>query len=270
MRPLALTKFEKIAANVRARRKAMKCAWWLTTLGAGAGLCGCAQGSGGGIAPPPPPPGVQISVTPPAESVTLGNMQTFVATVTNTSNTAVTWSVNGVTGGSSAAGSITSAGMYTAPSDLPAPASVQVTATSAADPAKSATASVTIVSDIVVQIAPNVAGVELGAIQAFSGSVMSAGHPDTSLRWSVSGAACPNACGAVDARGNFTAPQVLPSPAGGGHCNGAKRGGPIEAGIGGDHHHEPFFSHHFRARQRSNQGKRGDRGHAGTSAGIES
>ncbi len=144
--------------------------------------------------------------------MTLGNMQAFLATVTNTTNTAVTWSVNGVTGGSASAGTITSTGMYTAPGDLPSPASVQVTATSAADSTKSASASVTVVSDILVQITPNAAGVELGAIQAFSGNVMSSGHPDTSLHWSVSGAACPNACGAVDARGNFTAPQILPSP----------------------------------------------------------
>jgi hypothetical protein len=211
MRPRAPTKFEKIAAKVSARRRAMKCgAWLLTTLGAG--VSGCAQGSGGGIAPPPPPPGIQISVTPQTESITLGTMQAFMATVTNTSNTAVTWSVNGVPGGGATSGTISATGTYTAPADLPSPASVQVAATSVVDPTKSATASVTIVSDIVVQIAPNVAGVELGAIQAFSGSVTSAGHPDTSLRWSVSGAACPNACGTVDARGNFTAPQILPTP----------------------------------------------------------
>lgn len=162
---------------------------------------------------PSPAASIQVTVTPEAESVTLGNMQAFLATVTNTSNTAVTWSVNGVAGGSVTVGTITSAGLYTAPVDLPSPAIAQVSATSVADPTKSATATVTITSDIVVQISPNVTSVELGAPQAFSGIVMSSGHPDTTLRWSVSGAACPNACGAVDTLGNFTAPQILPSPA---------------------------------------------------------
>ncbi len=75
---------------------------------------------------PSPAASIQVTVTPEAESVTLGNMQAFLATVTNTSNTAVTWSVNGVAGGSVTVGTITSAGLYTAPVDLPSPAIAQV------------------------------------------------------------------------------------------------------------------------------------------------
>jgi hypothetical protein len=213
MRPLAQRKSETSAAVVDWLRRTKKCARLLATLGAGAYACGCAQSSGGSGSPPPAP-AIQVIVTPQTGSVTLGSMQAFVATVTNTSNPAVTWSVNGVIGGSGAAGTITSTGAFTAPADLPVPASVEVTATSAADPTKSATASVTITSDIVVEISPNVAGVELGAPQTFSGSEASSGHPDASLRWSLSGAACPNECGTVDGRGNYSAPQILPSPAG--------------------------------------------------------
>jgi hypothetical protein len=143
--------------------------------------------------------------------VILGNTQTFAATVTNTSNTSVTWSVNGMPGGNVSVGTITSAGIYTAPADLPSTANVSVSATSVADPSKSASASVAILSDIVVHLAPNVAGVELGALQAFSGNIASVGHPDQSLRWSISGAACPNECGGIDTNGNFTAPQILPA-----------------------------------------------------------
>jgi hypothetical protein len=53
----------------------------------------------------------------------------------------------------------------------------------------------------------------LGAAQPFHATVSSSGHPDTAVRWSISGAACPSACGTLDANGNFTAPPILPSPA---------------------------------------------------------
>jgi len=69
------------------------------------------------------------------------------------------------------------------------------------------------VSDIAISVAPNPASVELGATQTFHSSVVSSGHPDSSTRWSLSGAACPSSCGSVDAAGTYTAPQILSSPA---------------------------------------------------------
>ena len=143
----------------------------------------------------------------------LGNTQAFTATVLNATDTAVAWSVNGVRGGTSATGMITTAGVYTAPVDLPVPAAVQVTATSHADPAKFASANLAIASDISLTITPPSASVELGANQQFHAQVSSSGHPNTSVRWSMNGAACPSACGTVDASGNYTAPQILPQPA---------------------------------------------------------
>jgi hypothetical protein len=143
----------------------------------------------------------------------LGNQTTFTATVTNTTNTAVNWSVNSVPGGSAALGTITSAGIYTAPADLPSPAVVQITATSQADSTKSGAASLAITSDITLSLAPNPASVELGATQIFQALVTSTGHPDASIRWSLSGPACASGCGTVDASGKFTAPPILPSPA---------------------------------------------------------
>ncbi len=152
-------------------------------------------------------------MTPANTSVVLGGQTTFTATVTNTTDTAVSWSVNAVPGGSTALGTINSAGVYAAPADLPSPATVQITATSHADSTKSATGALTITSDITLSLAPNPASVELGATQAFQATVTSGGHPDTSIRWSLSGAACPSACGSVDASGNYTGPRILPSPA---------------------------------------------------------
>lgn len=176
-------------------------------------LPGC--GGGGPSAtlppPPPPPPAISVGISPQTSSVLLGNSQTFAATVSNATNTAVSWSVNGVAGGSAATGTINAAGVYTAPADLPSPALVQVTATSAADTTKSATAQVTITSDVALTIAPPSASVELGALQTFHASINSNGHPDPTVRWSLTGAACPTACGSVDLAGNYTAPAILPS-----------------------------------------------------------
>ncbi|HET8921640.1 MAG TPA: hypothetical protein VFN26_01445 [Candidatus Acidoferrum sp.] len=172
--------------------------------------CGGGAGSGG----PALLPSVIVTITPTSGSVLLGDLATFKAAVTNAADTSVSWSVNGVAGGNSMVGTITSAGAYTAPADLPTPATVQVLATSQADTTKSASATVTITSDVTLAVTPNPANVELGATQAFQVAVTSSGHPDTAVRWSLSGAACNNGCGTVDASGKYTAAATLPSPAG--------------------------------------------------------
>ena len=177
----------------------------------GAWTLGCAEGGTGSVAPPPPsPPSIQVTIAPNASSVLLGEALSFTASVSNTSDTAVSWSVNGVAGGSPQAGTISSAGVYNSPADLPANAAVQITATSHADSSKSANAAVTITSDIAVSLSPGNPAVELGAAQGFHATISSAGRPDTSVRWSISTRSCSAACGTVDANGNYTAPQILP------------------------------------------------------------
>ncbi len=183
----------------------------IALLAEGAWTLGCAPGTVSSP-PPPPPPLIGVTVLPASASVVLGNQATFTVTVTNTTDTAVSWSVNSVPGGNATMGTITSAGVYTAPADLPSPATVQITATSHADPTKSGTGNLTITSDITLSLTPNPASVELGATQAFQATVTSSGHPDTAVRWSLSGPACASGCGTVDANGSYTAPQTLPLP----------------------------------------------------------
>jgi len=172
--------------------------------------CGASGPSATLPPPPPPPPAVSVSISPQTSSALLGNSQTFVSTLTGATNAAVTWSVDGVTGGSAATGTVSTQGVYTAPPDLPATPAVQVTATSVADPTKSATAEITITSDIAIAIAPPSASIELGKLQTFHATISSGGHPDSTVRWSLSGPACPAACGSVDLAGNYTAPAILP------------------------------------------------------------
>ncbi len=86
--------------------------------------------------------GISISVSP--KTATVGTTETFqfIATVTGSSNTNVTWLVNG----GSANGTISTNGLYTAPSAVPSPATLTVTATAVVDPNKTATVSVTVVT----------------------------------------------------------------------------------------------------------------------------
>jgi len=84
---------------------------------------------------------VTVSVSPPLAALTITQSQQFTATVQNTSNTSVTWSVDGNTGGSSTVGTISPSGIYTPPS---AAGTHTITATSVADPTKRATATVAV------------------------------------------------------------------------------------------------------------------------------
>jgi hypothetical protein len=87
---------------------------------------------------------IGISLSPSSASVYTNGTQQFTASVTGTPITQVDWKVNGVTGGNAAVGTISSAGLYTAPTFLPSPSTVTVTAVSQADTSKSASAAVTI------------------------------------------------------------------------------------------------------------------------------
>ncbi len=138
--------------------------------------------------------------------------------MTGTTNTAVTWSVNGITGGNAALGTISTTGVYTAPAILPSPAAVSIRATSQASGTSSPSATVTVISDVVVSItapAQN-AGVELGTQKQITSSITSAGNgASTSVTWAVSGTGCSgSACGTISGTGLFTAPQILPATAG--------------------------------------------------------
>lgn len=152
---------------------------------------------------------IGVTVAPTTASVMLGASRAFASTVTGTANTAVTWSVNGVVGGSAAVGTVSSAGLYSAPAIMPSPATVAVRATSVANPAVFAQASVTLVSPVQVTMTPTSASVALGQTQAFTATVT--GTPNTAVTWSVNGVAGGSAsAGTIDATGLYRAPSVMP------------------------------------------------------------
>lgn len=84
-------------------------------------------------------------MSPSTADVQVGSTQQFTATVSNASNTAVKWWVNGIAGGNATLGTIANNGLYAAPAAVPNPATVTVTAVSQADSTKSGAAATTIV-----------------------------------------------------------------------------------------------------------------------------
>ena len=82
-------------------------------------------------------PKIAVAVNPPSSQVAPGGTQQFSASVTGSSNTAVTWTVSG-------SGTITSNGLYTAPATVSAAQSVVIKAVSAADATVAGSATVTL------------------------------------------------------------------------------------------------------------------------------
>jgi uncharacterized protein (DUF1800 family) len=93
---------------------------------------GCGSGSNGSPGTSSPVTGaVTVSVTGNADT-RLGSTTQFTATVANTTNKTVIWQVNGIAGGSTTTGTISTAGLYTAPAALPSQNPVTISAVSQA------------------------------------------------------------------------------------------------------------------------------------------
>ncbi len=160
------------------------------------------------------PSPVAVSVAPGAVSLQTGTgTQSFTATVAGTLNTAVTWQVNGATGGNTTVGTISTSGLYSAPAVAPSPTTVTVTAVSAADTTKSGTAQATITSPVTVAVAPIAASVLMGTgTQVFTATVTNASN--LAVTWQVNGVTGGNATvGTISTSGLYSAPATVPSPA---------------------------------------------------------
>jgi len=169
-------------------------------------MAGCGGGSNMIV---PPPLQVHVTISPVSASVPTGTMLQFKASVSNTTNTAVTWKVNNTTGGSAATGTISNSGLFTAPATVPNPATVTVTAVAEADTSASASSAVTITEGTTVSISPSSATVLAGATQQFTSTV---NGQNGAVTWQVNGVTggAP-ATGTVSTSGLYTAPAIPPS-----------------------------------------------------------
>ena len=158
-------------------------------------------------------PGVSVTVTPGAATLVTGASQQFTATVRNSTSQSLAWAVNGILGGSTAVGSVSATGLYTAPSLVPSPATVSVQAILTGTTA-TGTATVTIKAPVPVSVtvSPATGAVRVGRSVQFAATVQ--GTTDTRVTWQVNGTTGGNATvGRITTAGVYTAPATVPSPA---------------------------------------------------------
>ena len=163
-------------------------------------------------------PSVGISVSPTTASVVVGQTQAFTATVTGSTNTNVNWTLTqagaacspscGTIAPPSTANGISTT--YTAPAAVPPIQTVTLTATSVADPTKSATATITVTSQTggTVAVSPGTATVEVFTTQQFSATIN--GQPTTAVTWQVNGTTGGNTItGTISTSGLYSAPHSI-------------------------------------------------------------
>src|SRR5208337_2234035 len=91
---------------------------------------------------------IVVTVTPKAVTIGAGNTTQLLATVTGTTDTDVTWSVNNIPYGNNTVGGIDGDGNYTAPNNITTLGTVTVTATSVVDTTKSGSAIITLLNPV--------------------------------------------------------------------------------------------------------------------------
>ncbi|MGE5647066.1 MAG: beta strand repeat-containing protein [Acidobacteriota bacterium] len=140
---------------------------------------------------------IAVSVSPSTATLSAAQTQQFTASVTNTANTAVTWTVT------QGPGSVDAAGLYTAPANVAAQQTATLTATSVADPSKSATATITLLP-VTITVSPATTTLFVSQTQQFAATVGNTTNP--SVTWSIN-----PSVGTVSASGLYTAPSSLMS-----------------------------------------------------------
>jgi hypothetical protein len=154
---------------------------------------------------------VAISISPSKASVLTNDTQQFTATVQNTSDTALTWTVDGVVDGNSSVGVISGSGetiTYTAPATA---GSHTLIATSQADSTKSASVTVTVTA-ISISISPSKSSVLTNATQQFTATVKNTSN--TGVVWTVDGVLGGNNSSGTIAGTGTTVTYTAPATAG--------------------------------------------------------
>jgi GH18 family chitinase len=144
-------------------------------------------------------PPVTVSLTPSSVSLLPSQNQTFTATVSGTSNTGVTWSFSSALGGL-VSGATTA--VYVAPSTAPTTQAVTITATSVANPSKTATAVITLLQAVTVSLSPSTVTLAPSGTQQFTPAVL--GASNTAVTWSIN-----PSVGAISSAGLYTAPSSI-------------------------------------------------------------
>jgi hypothetical protein len=177
---------------------------------------------------------IHVTISPATASVALGQRATFTPGVQNSNNAAVRWAVNGAANGDLSVGFICITGSnpcmppsveytgsvdYLAPPVFPPMSPVMVTATSMADPTRSASASATLFSSPLAGLTvtpPYAFLAPQGQPHSTVQFTAALGGGSTAVTWSLSSPSigqCTSAtCGTISAQGFYNAPQLTPSP----------------------------------------------------------
>ncbi len=168
-------------------------------------LPGCGGGGGGGSSSSGGTPSISsVSISGPVYTEG-GLCSTFTATVSGTGNYehSVQWYVNGIQGGSSADGLISSGGSYCAPSQLPTTNPLSIKAVANGDTTKSGSIDTRVVE---ITVSPSQVQLFTGGTQQFTATVAGALN-NNAVIWEVNGIAGGNSSvGTISATGFYTAP----------------------------------------------------------------
>ena len=140
---------------------------------------------------------ITVAITPQSGTLSAGQTFPFGASVIGSTNQQVTWSTT--------LGSVSTTGLYTAPASVSAPQVATVTATSQADPTKSATASLTVnpvAVPITISITPQTGTVVANQTLQFTAAVI--GSANQQVTWTAT-------IGSISASGLYTAPSLSSS-----------------------------------------------------------
>ena len=149
-------------------------------------------------------PGPTVTVIPSGACILPSATQQYTANVTGTPNTPVKWYVSGVLGGNSSVGTITSSGLYTAPSTAK---TATIKAVTQGSPSYSGFASVSVTTTPSFSIYPFVASIPVGGQQNFQAQVCQV--PDSNVSFTVDNVSGGNSTvGTVSNTGVYTAPPT--------------------------------------------------------------
>ena len=148
-------------------------------------------------------PTTTVTVTPAATTLGPNQQQQFTASASGLWNNAVNWSVS-----PTGTGSITSAGLYTAPSTIAANTTVTIMAASVANPGMAGYADITLspaAPSVAVAVTPPAVSLTPAQTQQFAATVTGTGN--AAVTWSI----IPSV-GSISTSGLYTAPAIVASP----------------------------------------------------------
>jgi hypothetical protein len=152
---------------------------------------------------------VSVTVAPSSATVNVNGTKQFSASVQNSSDQTVSWSVNGIPGGNGLTGTISASGFYSAPTTVPSPATVVIEAASNSTPSAFGTASVTVTPAVIISmsVSPLTATIRTGGTQRFIATVK--GTTNQSVVWKVNGVTGGGSgAGKISTTGLYTAPNA--------------------------------------------------------------